>query len=208
AVGIPGGSPGTTPAASTPVTGHKRMVIPNQPPLTATKKSATPKPIPVTPVGTLKPQPVAAPYATAATSTRPPFNVQAKSAHPASHFPPSAPQYGGGLAPQPAPPMGPYMPTPPRAPDYGYVPPPAMGYGSAPLPSAPQRSWEGAEPSYGPPGSTWKPEPAYPPAVGQYPSSGARKSHGYAPVPASQLPTLQPKVRTRERVEHGCKMGI
>ncbi|ETE60658.1 Lipoma-preferred partner-like protein, partial [Ophiophagus hannah] len=137
-------------------------------------------------------QPVAAPYATAATPTRPPFNVQVKSAHPAPHFPPSAPQYGG-LAPQPAPPMGPYVPTPPRAPDYGYVPPPAMGYGSAPPPSATQRGWEGAEPSYGPPGSAWKPEPAYPPAVGQYPSSGARKSHGYEPVPAPQLPALQPK---------------
>uniref|UniRef100_A0A0B8RQA5 Lipoma-preferred partner n=1 Tax=Philothamnus irregularis TaxID=1899461 RepID=A0A0B8RQA5_9SAUR len=206
AIGISGGSPGTTPAVSTPVTGHKRMVIPNQPPLTATKKSATPKPgvqpIPVTPVGTLKPQPVPAPYTTAATPTRPPFNVQVKTAHPAPHFPPSAPQYGS-LGPQPASSMGPYVPAQPRAPDYGYVPPPAMGYGSVPLParqpepayggSAPQRGWEGAEPSYGPPGSAWKPEPAYPPAVGQYPSSGARKTYGFEPAPASQLPALQPK---------------
>ncbi|XP_039174424.1 lipoma-preferred partner homolog [Crotalus tigris] len=181
------------------------MVIPNQPPLTATKKSATPKPgiqpIPVTPVGPLKPQPVPASYTTAATPTRPPFNVQVKSAHPAPHFPPSPPQYGG-LAPQPASSIGPYAPAQPRAPDYGYVPPP-VGYGSAPPPSrqpepayagsASLRGWDGAEPSYGPP-SAWKPEPAYPPAVGQYPSSGARKSHGFEPAPASQPPALQPKI--------------
>ncbi|KAM9231118.1 lipoma-preferred partner isoform 3-T3 [Leptosomus discolor] len=71
----------TTPSVSTPVTGHKRMIIPNQPPLTATKKSTTkgpgqPAPIPVTPVGTLKPQPVPASYATASTPSRPAFNVQ------------------------------------------------------------------------------------------------------------------------------------
>ncbi|XP_070609953.1 lipoma-preferred partner [Erythrolamprus reginae] len=222
-VGIPGGSPGTTPAVSTPVTGHKRMVIPNQPPLTATKKSATPKPgaqpIPVTPVGTLKPQPVPAPYATATIPTRPPFNVQVKSAHPAPHFPPSAPQYGG-LAPQPAS-MGSYVPVQPRAPDYGFVPPPPMGYSSAPLPGrqpepsyAAQRGWEGAEPSYGPPGSAWKPEPVYPPTVGQYPSSGARKSHGFEPAPASHLPALQPKTensgpgsafRPEDELEHLTK---
>ncbi|PKK20942.1 LIM domain containing preferred translocation partner in lipoma [Columba livia] len=43
----------TTPSVSTPVTGHKRMIIPNQPPLTATKKSTAkapgqPAPIPST----------------------------------------------------------------------------------------------------------------------------------------------------------------
>ncbi|XP_074009198.1 lipoma-preferred partner isoform X3 [Numenius arquata] len=74
-------SAATTPSVSTPVTGHKRMIIPNQPPLTATKKSTAkgpgqPAPIPVTPVGTLKPQPVPASYATASTPSRPAFNVQ------------------------------------------------------------------------------------------------------------------------------------
>ncbi|XP_049658961.1 lipoma-preferred partner isoform X2 [Accipiter gentilis] len=73
----------TTPSVSTPVTGHKRMIIPNQPPLTATKKSTAkgpgqPAPIPVTPVGTLKPQPVPASYATASTPSRPAFNVQGR----------------------------------------------------------------------------------------------------------------------------------
>ncbi|KAM6443895.1 lipoma-preferred partner isoform 1-T6 [Liasis olivaceus] len=204
--GISGGSPGATPTVSTPVTGHKRMVIPNQPPLTATKKSASKpgaQPIPVTPVGPLRPQPVPASYTTASTPTRPAFNVQVKSAHPAPHFPPSAPQYSSG-APQPASSAGPgsYAPAQPRAPDYGYVPIPAPSYGSVPLPgrqqepahprSATLRGWEAADPSYGPP-SAWKPEPAYPPTVGQYPSSGAKKTHGFDPAPAPQLPALQPK---------------
>ncbi|XP_042676908.1 lipoma-preferred partner isoform X2 [Centrocercus urophasianus] len=74
-------SAATTPSVSTPVTGHKRMIIPNQPPLTATKKSTAkgpgqPAPIPVTPIGTLKPQPVPASYTTASTPSRPTFNVQ------------------------------------------------------------------------------------------------------------------------------------
>ncbi|KAF4796028.1 hypothetical protein TURU_086603 [Turdus rufiventris] len=81
ASGTSSSSAATTPSVSTPVTGHKRMIIPNQPPLTATKKSSAkgpgqPAPIPVTPVGTLKPQPVPASYATASTPSRPAFNVQ------------------------------------------------------------------------------------------------------------------------------------
>uniref|UniRef100_A0A674AAY3 LIM domain containing preferred translocation partner in lipoma n=1 Tax=Salmo trutta TaxID=8032 RepID=A0A674AAY3_SALTR len=61
-----------------PVTGYKRMVIPTQPPLTATKKS-TPKA--GAPGGTLPqyhtlPQPVPANYATASTPSQPTFNVQ------------------------------------------------------------------------------------------------------------------------------------
>ncbi|XP_074733490.1 lipoma-preferred partner isoform X2 [Strix uralensis] len=81
--GTSSSSAATTPSVSTPVTGHKRMIIPNQPPLTATKKSTAkgpgqPAPIPVTPVGTLKPQPVPASYATASTPSRPAFNVQGR----------------------------------------------------------------------------------------------------------------------------------
>ncbi|XP_048719256.1 lipoma-preferred partner isoform X2 [Caretta caretta] len=100
--GFPTGSPVTSPPGSTPVTGHKRMIIPNQPPLTATKKStakapvqpaAPPAPIPVTPVGTLKPQPqpVPASYITASTPTRPAFNVQ--SGYPASGSASDAPLF-------------------------------------------------------------------------------------------------------------------
>lgn len=83
-----------------PVTGYKRMVIPTQPPLTATKKS-TPKA--GAPGGTLPrpqaehsssaspvarpqfhmlPQPVPANYATASTPSQPTFNVQVRSAQP------------------------------------------------------------------------------------------------------------------------------
>ncbi|XP_028639730.1 lipoma-preferred partner [Grammomys surdaster] len=88
------GSSIATPPVSTPVTGHKRMIIPHQPPLTATKKSATKPqaaPIPVTPTGTLKPQPqpVPASYTTASTSSRPTFNVQ--SGYPGPMGPPSVP---------------------------------------------------------------------------------------------------------------------
>ncbi|XP_057283432.1 lipoma-preferred partner isoform X3 [Pezoporus wallicus] len=92
--GTSSSSAATPPSVSTPVTGHKRMIIPNQPPLTATKKSTAkgpgqPAPIPVTPVGTLKPQPVPAPYATASTPSRPAFNVQSgyPSSGPASSTP-------------------------------------------------------------------------------------------------------------------------
>ncbi|CAM5164086.1 unnamed protein product [Natator depressus] len=196
--GFPTGSPVTSPPGSTPVTGHKRMVIPNQPPLTATKKStakapvqpaAPPAPIPVTPVGTLKPQPqpVPASYITASTPTRPAFNVQVKTAQPSPHFQPPGPQpvqYGSlgpnqSYAPQPARPPGPaqYVPSQPRGPDYGYAPQPARpsepGYGYAPsqgryqdlyYPAGPGYGGRnGSEPSYVPQ-NTWKPEPAYPTA--------------------------------------------
>ncbi|XP_034036563.1 lipoma-preferred partner isoform X2 [Thalassophryne amazonica] len=84
----------TTPSA--PVTGYKRMVIPPQPPLTATKKSSpkpqTPgglpsvPPVSVSPVAKpqshMAPQPVAASYATASTPSQPTFNVQVRSAQP------------------------------------------------------------------------------------------------------------------------------
>ncbi|XP_063298873.1 lipoma-preferred partner isoform X1 [Pelobates fuscus] len=96
-----GGSTGTLthPSAGTPVTGHKRMIIPNQPPLTATKKSAakpqpqsTSQPAPAGSPGSQRPQPVPASYTTASTPSRPTFNVQVKSAQPSPHFVPPGPQ--------------------------------------------------------------------------------------------------------------------
>uniref|UniRef100_A0A670KG37 LIM zinc-binding domain-containing protein n=1 Tax=Podarcis muralis TaxID=64176 RepID=A0A670KG37_PODMU len=217
--GIPGGSPIATPPMATPVTGHKRMVIPNQPPLTATKKSASKpgsQPIPVTPVGTLKPQPVPASYSTASTPNRPTFNVQVKSAQPAPHFQPPAPQYSS-LAPnqaaQPASSLGPapYVPSQPRAADYGYVPQtaphpePSYGYGG------PQGRYQepaypggyggrtGSDPSYVPQ-NAWKQEATYPSPgsvalnpTGQYPSSGAKKTYITEPATGPQPPLLQPK---------------
>ncbi|XP_038605470.1 LOW QUALITY PROTEIN: lipoma-preferred partner [Tachyglossus aculeatus] len=189
--------PTASPPVSTPVTGHKRMVIPNQPPLTATKKStskpqpvAQPSPIPVAPIGMLKPQPqpVPASYTTASTPTRPTFNVQVKSAQPSSHFMP-APQpgqyfnqgpsqtYGPQTARVPGP--GQYAhPQPRGGPDYGYTPPPVRlpepSYGYAPNPARYQDPYysggpgyggrNGSEPAFGQQ-NTWKPEPTYAPPV-------------------------------------------
>ncbi|NXC82211.1 LPP protein, partial [Cercotrichas coryphoeus] len=225
ASGTSGSSAATTPSVSTPVTGHKRMIIPNQPPLTATKKSTAkgpgqPAPIPVTPVGTLKPQPVPASYATASTPSRPAFNVQVRTAQPSPHYQPPSPQPGhyGSLGPgQPygtAPsrqPAGPQYGAPqPHGPGYGYGPPagrpaePAYGY------APPQGRYQ--EPYYGGyggrngseapyvPQSSWKAEPAYPAsnAMGQAPPGlyqppGAKKTYITDPVLAPQPPALQQK---------------
>ncbi|NXT71860.1 LPP protein, partial [Chaetops frenatus] len=215
----------TTPSVSTPVTGHKRMIIPNQPPLTATKKSTAKgpgqsAPIPVTPVGTLKPQPVPASYATASTPSRPAFNVQVRTAQPSPHYQPPGPQPGhyGSLGPgqpyatapsrQPAAPQ--YGAPQPHGPDYGYAPPagrpaePAYGY------APPQGRYQ--DPYYGGyggrngseapyvPQSSWKAEPAYPAsnAMGQAPPGlyqppGMKKTYITDPVLAPQPPALQQK---------------
>ncbi|NXU52554.1 LPP protein, partial [Turnix velox] len=218
-------SAATTPSVSTPVTGHKRMIIPNQPPLTATKKSTAkgpgqPAPIPVTPVGTLKPQPVPASYATASTPSRPAFNIQVRTAQPSPHYQPPGPQHThyGSLgpshpyAPPPSRPLGAtqYGPPQTRGPDYGYAPPPTRPseptYGYVP----PQGSYQ--DPYYGGyggrngseapymPQSTWKVEPAYsasntagqaPPGLYQPP--GTKKTYITDPVLAPQAPMLQQK---------------
>ncbi|XP_030072505.1 lipoma-preferred partner [Microcaecilia unicolor] len=142
---IPQGSAVTSPPGNTPVTGHKRMTIPTQPPLTATKKSMSkpqpqstsqPSPAPVFSAGTGKhqPQPVPASYTTASTPTRPTFNVQVKSAQPSPHFMPSGLQPGQqyslqttqpyqGFQPARSPGPVQYSPSQPRGPDYGYSPP-------------------------------------------------------------------------------------
>nr|XP_020669272.1 lipoma-preferred partner [Pogona vitticeps]XP_020669273.1 lipoma-preferred partner [Pogona vitticeps]XP_020669274.1 lipoma-preferred partner [Pogona vitticeps]XP_020669275.1 lipoma-preferred partner [Pogona vitticeps]XP_020669276.1 lipoma-preferred partner [Pogona vitticeps]XP_020669277.1 lipoma-preferred partner [Pogona vitticeps]XP_020669278.1 lipoma-preferred partner [Pogona vitticeps] len=213
--GIPSGV--STPPMSTPVTGHKRMVIPNQPPLTATKKSASkpssqPSPVPVTPVGTLKPQPVPASYTTASTPTRPTFNVQVKSAQPAPHFQPPGAQYSSlapNQVPQPASSLGPasYAPSQVRPPDYSYVPqpphhlepsytyaPPQARFQEPAYPGGPSYGGRnGTEPSSYAPQSSWKPEPAFPSpvagnqnSVGQYPSPGAKKTYITEPEPMPQ----------------------
>ncbi|XP_061680470.1 lipoma-preferred partner isoform X2 [Syngnathoides biaculeatus] len=70
--------PSSVSTPSAPVTGYKRMVIPNQPPLTATKKSTPKAQAPGGGSSTLpaKLQPVAASYTTASTPSQPTFNVQ------------------------------------------------------------------------------------------------------------------------------------
>nr|XP_048309857.1 lipoma-preferred partner isoform X3 [Myodes glareolus] len=159
----------SSPPVSTPVTGHKRMVIPNQPPLTATKKSTmkpqpAPQaaPIPVTPIGPLKPQPqpVPASYTTASTPSRPTFNVQVKSAQPSPHYMagPSAGQIYGpgpqGYNTQPVPPSGQCPPPSTRAgADYAYIPPPGHqpepGYGYTPNQGRYYEPYYAAGPGYG-----------------------------------------------------------
>ncbi|NWH34691.1 LPP protein, partial [Chloropsis hardwickii] len=223
--GTSSSSAATTPSVSTPVTGHKRMIIPNQPPLTATKKSTAkgpgqPAPIPVTPVGTLKPQPVPASYTTASTPSRPAFNVQVRTAQPSPHYQPSSPQPGhyGSLGPgqpygtapsrQPAAPQ--YGAPQPQGPNYGYGPPPGRpaepAYGYAPPQGRYQDPYyggyggrNGSEAPYVPQ-SSWKAEPAYPAsnAMGQAPPGlyqppGTKKTYITDPVLAPQPPTLQQK---------------
>ncbi|XP_061308163.1 lipoma-preferred partner isoform X3 [Pezoporus flaviventris] len=223
--GTSSSSAATPPSVSTPVTGHKRMIIPNQPPLTATKKSTAkgpgqPAPIPVTPVGTLKPQPVPAPYATASTPSRPAFNVQVRTAQPSPHYQPPAPQpvHYGSLGPSQSytPPPARLPSTPqygapqPHGPDYGYAPPPARPseppYGYAPPQGRYQDPYyggyggrNGSEAPYMPQ-SSWKAEPAYPASntVGQgppglYQPTGTKKTYITDPVLAPQPPALQQK---------------
>ncbi|KAM9007608.1 lipoma-preferred partner isoform 1-T7 [Ara ararauna] len=215
----------TPPSVSTPVTGHKRMIIPNQPPLTATKKSTAkgpgqPVPIPVTPIGTLKPQPVPAPYATASTPSRPAFNVQVRTAQPSPHYQPPGPQpvHYGSLGPSQSytPPPARLPSTPqygapqPHGPDYGYAPSPARplepAYGYAPPQGRYQDPYyggyggrNGSEAPYVPQ-SSWKAEPAYPASntvsqapPGLYQPPGTKKTYITDPVLAPQPPALQQK---------------
>ncbi|CAL1593259.1 unnamed protein product [Knipowitschia caucasica] len=121
-----------TSSPNAPVTGYKRMVIPTQPPLTATKKSApkpqspaaghtTPpssgKPLSQTPV----PQPAS--YATASTPSQPTFNVQVRSAQPGPQQHPSPAGQGYGQHPIRSPTQVQYMPAQPKGPDFAYGPP-------------------------------------------------------------------------------------
>ncbi|KAG8581569.1 hypothetical protein GDO81_007719 [Engystomops pustulosus] len=183
----------THPSAGTPVTGHKRMIIPNQPPLTATKKSATkPQPQSTTlpaPAGSpaaQRPQPVPASYATASTPSRPTFNVQVKSAQPSPHFVPSVPQISQPYNVTPNQYYAPQKQAPTREPEY--IPPqpvryadPGYGYPQGnqvkyqdPYYPTPQNygGRNNSDVPYAQQGG-WKPEPAYTPgqAVGQQPPS-------------------------------------
>ncbi|MBN3295583.1 LPP protein, partial [Amia calva] len=156
-----GGAPVTSSSSSTPVTGHKRMVIPTQPPLTATKKS-TMKPqapaVPQSPVATVpspkpqpqsmpQPQPVPASYTTASTPSRPTYNVQVKTAQASPHYMPPGPQPQSPAFNQQQFPQQParspcpvqYAPAQPRASDFAYGPAqpgrqPEQSYGYAPPP--------------------------------------------------------------------------
>ncbi|XP_051569154.1 lipoma-preferred partner homolog isoform X1 [Myxocyprinus asiaticus] len=167
--------------SNAPVTGYRRMVIPTQPPLTATKKS-TPKlqapPTAVSPAPRPQyqptPQPVPASYTTASTPSQPTFNVQVRAAQP-----------GPQQQPIRSPAQVQYMPTQPRAPDFAYGPPqpgfcPAGGY---------QEQHYGGAPGYGG-HNTWRAEPSHhapPPASQGYQPSPPKKTYITDP-PASLAP--------------------
>ncbi|XP_034385937.1 lipoma-preferred partner isoform X1 [Cyclopterus lumpus] len=179
---------------SAPVTGYKRMVIPTQPPLTATKKS-TPKPqapggvssIPPSPASTVAkaqshtgPQPVPASYATASTPSQPTFNVQVRSAQPGpQHQAPIGQHFGQQPIRSPA--QVQYMPAQPKGPDFAYGPP-QPGF-SQMAPVGYQEQYHPGVPQVG--GlSLRRPEPA---PVQAYQPSGPRKTY-ITDVPPGLVP--------------------
>lgn len=198
-----GSSATSTPSA--PVTGYKRMVIPTQPPLTATKKT-TPKPqtggVSATPPSSASPvakpqsftppQPVPASYATASTPSQPTFNVQVRSAQPGpQHQAPGGPPYGQQPIRSPA--QVQYMPAQPRGPDFAYGPPQP---GFSPMPHGGYQEHHQPGILQGGGMSARRPEPL--PAQ-QYQPPGPKKTY-ITDVPPSLAPynsgpTIPPKVR-------------
>ncbi|KAI1882873.1 hypothetical protein AGOR_G00239390 [Albula goreensis] len=196
---------GTNPSSATPVTSHKRMIIPTQPPLTATKKSsAKPGSQPPSATSTLvraqpqsspqpqvqpSPQPVPASYTTASTPSRPTFNVQVKSAQPSPHYLPPGPQQ---IPQQPSRSPAPtqYMATQPRSPDFAYGPP-QPGYAPPPQRGYPDQHYPGPGgpgPAYGAQ-NTWRPDPGPPAPAGQgYQPPTPKKTYITDP-PAAMMPS-------------------
>lgn len=183
------------------------MVIPTQPPLTATKKS-TPKPqapggvpsIPTSSVSSVPkpqsltpPQPVPASYATASTPSQPTFNVQVRSAQPGpQHQVPGGHHYGQQPIRSPA--QVQYMPAQPKGPDFAYGPPQP---GFSPMSHVPyQEKHHPGIPQVGGVSSR-RPEPV--PAQ-TYQPAGPKKTYiTDAPpslAPSTSGPTVAPKVRT------------
>ncbi|XP_063772564.1 lipoma-preferred partner isoform X5 [Pseudophryne corroboree] len=218
------------PSAGTPVTGHKRMIIPNQPPLTATKKSAakpqpqsTSQPAPAGSPGAQRPQPVPASYATASTPNRPTFNVQVKSAQPSPHFVPPGPQPGQHYNVSPNQYYAPQKPTIQREPEY--IPPqpvryadPGYGYNQGnqvkyqdPYYTATQGygGRNNSEVPYAQQGG-WKAEPAYTssPAMGQqppgaYPPPNSKKTYITDPP---YVPPPPPQQQPKEEIQGIVKL--
>lgn len=195
-------SASATSTPSAPVTGYKRMVIPNQPPLTATKKSASklqPSSVPTPtaspaakPQSQPTPQPVAASYATASTPSQPTFNVQVRSAQPGPQHPaPGAHQYG--QHPIRSPSQVQYMPAQPKGPDFAYGPPqPGFspmsygGYHEQQHPTYAGRSDFAAHQPYQPTG----PKKTY---ITDVPPNMAPYSPGPAIPPKSSAPVAHPE---------------
>ncbi|XP_069753773.1 lipoma-preferred partner isoform X2 [Narcine bancroftii] len=218
---LPAGQVPMTTAAPSPVIGHQRMVIPSQPLLTATKKTATkPQAAQSTAAGWKPPaQPVPASYSTASTPSQPAFNVQVKSAQPNPHFAQPGPRPGGSdlgslhqqyrvqpsQYPEPARPA--QYSQQPRSADPGHRPPaawcpdPNYGYGPPPsrsqdvYPMAPGYAGEPAHSNQNP----WRPELAYTPTAPGASSSAyrqpepPRKAYITEPARLPAAPLHQPK---------------
>uniref|UniRef100_A0AAY5L2K8 LIM domain containing preferred translocation partner in lipoma n=1 Tax=Esox lucius TaxID=8010 RepID=A0AAY5L2K8_ESOLU len=197
---------GTLPSVSgqsAPVTGYKRMVIPTQPPLTATKKSTPkaagpggtlPHPASASPVARPQfqtaPQPVPASYATASTPSQPTFNVQVRSAQPGpQHQSPGPPQQ-----------YVQYMAAQPRSPDFAYGPPQP---GFAPQGYSDQ-AFPGSGGYGGGPGN--RPDPSYPAGFTHqgYQQPAPKKTYLTDP-PASLAPPAPSSARPEEELERLTK---
>ncbi|XP_045079319.1 lipoma-preferred partner [Coregonus clupeaformis] len=215
-VTLPSSNSGTLTGPNAPVTGYKRMVIPTQPPLTATKKSS---PKAGAPGGTLPrpqaensssaplssasvvarppfqtaPQPVPASYTTASTPSQPTFNVQVRSAQPGPQHQSSGPPQQFAQQPNRSPAQ--YMSAQPRGPDFAYGPPHP---GFAPQ-GYPEQAYSGAGGYRGVPGNTWRPEPA--PTQQGYPQPVPKKTYITDP-PASLVPPehLNPQKKLKQEV--------
>lgn len=192
------------------------MVIPNQPPLTATKKS-TPKPQtpggvstassppPVSPVPKpqhpMAPQPVPASYTTASTPSQPTFNVQMRSAqHGPQH---QAPGHHFGQQPIRSPGLVQYMPAQPKGPDFAYGPP-QPGF----TPMGHQEQYHPGGPQVG--GVTSRrPDPV--PAQ-TYQPPGPKKTHLTdalsSVAPYTSGPVVPPKVGDFCLIDHATPMDV
>uniref|UniRef100_A0AAZ3RMY0 LIM zinc-binding domain-containing protein n=1 Tax=Oncorhynchus tshawytscha TaxID=74940 RepID=A0AAZ3RMY0_ONCTS len=187
-----------------PVTGYKRMVIPTQPPLTATKKSGAPggtlprsqaehSPSSASPVARPQfhtvPQPVPATYATASTPSQPTFNVQV---HKSWLVPISCCCHISSQVQ--------YVSAQPQGPDSAYGPP-QPGF-------VPQPGGYGGEPGGygGEPGNTWRPQPSYTAAPTQqgFPQPVPKKTYITDP-PASLVPPAPSGARPEEELERLTK---
>ncbi|XP_017279014.1 lipoma-preferred partner isoform X2 [Kryptolebias marmoratus] len=201
-------SAGSTP--NTPVTGYKRMVIPNQPPLTATKKStpkpqipagvSTASPPPVSsvakPQGPISPQPVPASYTTASTPSQPTFNVQVRSAQPGpQHQAPAGHHFG--QQPVRSPGQVQYMPAQPKGPDFAYGPPQSgftpMGHQEQHHPGGPQVGGVASRRPDPVPAQTYQPPGPKKTYITDVPSSLAPYPSGPAIPPKGGAPTAHPE---------------
>lgn len=183
------------------------MVIPTQPPLTATKKS-TPKPqapgivssvpppsvsLAAKPQSHTAPQPVAASYATASTPSQPTFNVQVRSAQPGpQHQAPGGHHFG--QHPNRSPAQVQYMPAQPKSPDFAYGPP-QPGFSPLAQGSYQDQQYPGGHQLGGSGSRRAEPAPAQ-----LYQPQGPKKTYitdvPQSLAPYNSGPAVPPKVRT------------